>query len=126
MASDPDKNNIKIPKNSVIIDKIDNFIYPSFIETTSSMSIKEAKRLQYSTRSAMYGPTREGFYWNDHILSDYNAFSDYSYDTKKAKELRASGFGIVNTQLKLPIRYNLNYLQVLIPGVNVQNIYVMV
>ena len=90
-------NNIKIPKNSVIIDKKDNFIYPSFIETTSSMSIKEAKRLQYSTRSAMYGPTREGFYWNDHILSDYNAFNDYSYDTKKAKELRASGFGIVNT-----------------------------
>ncbi len=90
-------SNIKIPKNSVIIDKKDNFIYPSFIETTSSMSIKEAKRLQYSTRSAMYGPTREGFYWNDHILSDYKAFNDYSYDTKKAKELRASGFGIVNT-----------------------------
>ena len=90
-------SNIKIPKNSVIIDKKDNFIYPSFIETTSSMSIKAAKRLPYSTRSAMYGPTREGFYWNDHILSDYNAFNDYSYDTKKAKELRASGFGIVNT-----------------------------
>ena len=88
---------IKIPKNTIIIDKKDKFIYPSFIETTSSMSIKEAKRLAYSTRSAMYGPTREGFYWNDHILSDYRAYLDYKYDSSKAKELRASGFGIVNT-----------------------------
>ena len=43
----------------------------------------------------MYGPTREGFYWNDHILSDYRAYLDYKYDTNKAKELRASGFGVV-------------------------------
>ena len=32
-------NNIKIPKNSVIIDKKDNFIYPSFIETTTQSTI---------------------------------------------------------------------------------------
>ena len=88
---------IKIPKNSIVIDKKDKFVYPSFIETTSSMSIKEAKRLTYSTRSALYGPSREGFYWNDHILSDYKAYLDYNYDTNKAKELRASGFGVVNT-----------------------------
>ena len=88
---------IKIPKNSIVIDKKDKFVYPSFIETTSSMSIKKAKRLTYSTRSALYGPSREGFYWNDHILSDYKAYSDYKYDTNKAKELRASGFGVVNT-----------------------------
>ena len=88
---------IKIPKNSIVIDKKDKFVYPSFIETTSSMSIKEAKRLTYSTRSALYGPSREGFYWNDHILSDYRAYLDYKYDTNKAKELRASGFGVVNT-----------------------------
>ena len=88
---------IKIPKNSIVIDKKGKFIYPSFIETTSSMSVKEAKRLTYSTRSALYGPSREGFYWNDHILSDYRAYLDYKYDTNKAKELRASGFGVVNT-----------------------------
>ena len=88
---------IKIPKNSIVIDKKDKFVYPSFIETTSSMSIKEAKRLTYSTRSTLYRPSREGFYWNDHILSDYKAYSDYKYDTNKAKELRASGFGVVNT-----------------------------
>ena len=88
---------IKMPKNTIIIDKKDKFIYPSFIETTSSMSIKEAKRLAYSTRSAMYGPTREVFYWNDHILSEYKAYLDYKYDSSKAKELRASGFGVVNT-----------------------------
>ena len=90
-------SNIEIPKNSIVIDKKGKFIYPSFIETTSSMSVKEAKRLTYSTRSALYGPSREGFYWNDHILSDYRAYLDYKYDTNKAKELRASGFGVVNT-----------------------------
>ncbi|MFL2609306.1 MAG: amidohydrolase family protein [Flavobacteriaceae bacterium] len=88
---------IKIPKNSIVVDKKNKFVYPSFIETTSSMSVKEAKRLAYSTRSAMYGPIREGFYWNDHILSDYRAYLDYKYDTNKAKELRETGFGVVNT-----------------------------
>ena len=88
---------IKIPENSIVIDKKGKYVYPSFIETTSSMFIKEAKRLSYSTRSAMYGPTREGFYWNDHILSDYRAHLDYEYDANKAKELRASGYGVVNT-----------------------------
>ena len=88
---------IEIPRNSIIIDKKDKYIYPSFIEASSSMSIKEAKRLTYSTRSALYGPSREGFYWNDHILSDYSAYLDYKYDSNQAKELRSSGFGLVNT-----------------------------
>ena len=40
---------------------------------------------------------RDGYYWNDHIISDYNSLADYSYDKTKAKSMRNAGFGVVNT-----------------------------
>ena len=46
----PSKEVMILKKGKVIvIDKKDKFVYPSFIETTSSMSVKEAKKLAYST-----------------------------------------------------------------------------
>ncbi|MDB4199024.1 amidohydrolase family protein, partial [Polaribacter sp.] len=43
---------------------------------------------------------REGYYWNDHIRPDINPLNDFSFDTKKAKELLNAGFGVVNTHLQ--------------------------
>ena len=88
--------NIEIPKNSIIKDLNGNYIYPSFIEIHSSFGVKKPERRSYS-RSSQYEPTRKGYYWNDHILSDYNSLRDYSYNQKDAKALRDIGFGIVNS-----------------------------
>ena len=87
---------IEIPKNSIIKDLNGNYIYPSFIEIHSSFGVKKPERRSYS-RSSQYEPTRKGYYWNDHILSDYNSLRDYSYNQKDAKALRDIGFGIVNS-----------------------------
>ena len=35
----------------------------------------------------------DSYYWNDHILSDYNTIDDFNYDEKKSKELREFGLG---------------------------------
>ena len=88
--------NIEIPKNSIIHDKTGQYIYPSFIDLYSNFGIKKAKRSSSIGRSSQYNPNRKGFYWNDHILSDYNSINDYSYNHVKSKKLREAGFGIVN------------------------------
>ena len=89
--------NIEIPKNSIVHDKTGQYIYPSFIDLYSTFGVKKAESSSRRGRSSQYNPNREGFYWNDHILSDYNSINDYSYDQVKSKKLREAGFGIVNT-----------------------------
>jgi len=89
--------NISIPKNTVVHDKKGLYVYPSFIDVTTSFGVKAPTRASSSGRSASYEASREGYYWNDHILSDFNAASAFNYDTKTAKTLRAHGFGVVNT-----------------------------
>ncbi len=89
-------SNIPIPKNSIVFDLDGKYIYPSFIETHSAFGVKKPQR-RSSGRSSQYEPSRSGYYWNDHIISDYNSIKDYNYSQKDAKELRDIGFGVVNT-----------------------------
>jgi len=42
---------------------------------------------------------REGFYWNDHIMPENDAITNFKYNDEKAKELRKAGFGVVNTHI---------------------------
>ncbi|MCW5515837.1 amidohydrolase family protein [Muriicola sp. Z0-33] len=91
---------VNIPANAVRINLSGKSIYPSFIDIFSDFGVEKPKRPPYSGRSAQYNSTREGFYWNDHIMPENNAISKFKYDDKKAKELRAAGFGVVNTHLQ--------------------------
>ena len=88
--------NIPLPENTRIYDKTGTHIYPSFIELNSSFGINMEKNSS-SGRSAQYEASRDGYYWNDHIISDYNSLTDYRYDKSTAKSLREAGFGVVNT-----------------------------
>jgi len=89
--------NISIPKNTRIFDRSGKHIYPSFVEIYSEFGIKKAKRKGSPGRSYQFEPSREGYYWNDHVLSDYNSIIDYKYDKSSASKIRKMGFGIVNT-----------------------------
>ncbi len=90
--------NILIPKNTQVFDKSGKHIYPSFIELFSEFGIKKATRSGVGRRTSQFKASREGYYWNDHILSEYNAINDYKYDKKTASNLRNMGFGVVNSQ----------------------------
>jgi imidazolonepropionase-like amidohydrolase len=87
---------VVIPKNTRVYDKKGLYIYPSFIDLHTNFGVKTPNR-KGGGRSAQYEAGREGYYWNDHILSDYNSFDDYNYDQAMAKKMRSTGFGVVNT-----------------------------
>ena len=91
---------IEIPRNAVVYNFEGKHIYPSFIELHSNFGVPTLKGSSSGRRSIQYYANRKGFYWNDHILADYNSHEDFKYDQKKAKELRASGFGVVNSHRK--------------------------
>ena len=91
---------IEIPRNAVVYNFEGKHIYPSFIELHSNFGVPALKGSSSGRRSIQYYANRKGFYWNDHILADYNSHEDFKYDQKKAKELRASGFGVVNSHRK--------------------------
>ena len=91
---------VKLPQNTVIIDLKGKSIYPSFIDIYSDFGIAKTKRKSGVSRSAQYGPSREGFYWNDHVRPEQNAIDQFKYDDKTAKSLLEAGFGVVNTHIQ--------------------------
>lgn len=93
-------SSVNIPKNAVVEDLKGKFIYPSFIDVYSDFGIKKPERTSGQGRSAEYEASREGFYWNDHIMPENNAIAGFTYDAKKAKELRKAGFGVVNAHIQ--------------------------
>lgn len=92
--------NVSIPPNSVKIDLEGKSVYPSFIDIYSSFGVEKPKRAPGQGRSPQYDATREGFYWNDHIMPENNAIANFKFDDKKAKELMKAGFGTVNTHIQ--------------------------
>ncbi len=91
---------ISIPKNAVVEDLKGKYIYPSFIDVFSNFGVKQPEKSKSQGRSAQYGPSREGFYWNDHVMPENNAISNFTYNDKKAGELRKVGFGVVNSHIQ--------------------------
>ena len=92
--------NVNIPKNSIMVDASGTTIYPSFIDPFAEFGVTKAKRAQGGGRTAQYGPNRAGFYWNDHIMPEYNAIADFKFDNKAAATMRKAGFGVVNAHRK--------------------------
>ncbi|MBL4662535.1 MAG: amidohydrolase family protein, partial [Flavobacteriaceae bacterium] len=90
---------VTIPENSIVVNLNGNYIYPSFIESYSGFGIEKPERARGQGRSPQYKASREGFYWNDHIMPENDAISKFKYDDKLAGEMRKAGFGVVNTHI---------------------------
>ncbi|MCK8143006.1 amidohydrolase family protein [Flavobacterium sp. I-SCBP12n] len=89
--------NIEIPKNCTTVNLEGKSIYPSFIDMYSSFGIEKPKR--NTERNPLYDTKRTGFYWNESIRSEVNAYENFTYDEKKAEELLKAGFGVVGTHV---------------------------
>ena len=92
-------SDFSVPNNTVKYDMSGLYVYPSFVDVSSSFGTKNPSNT-FRSRSTEYKASRQGYYWNDHIMSDYNSIDDFNYDTKKSKELREFGFGVVNIHRK--------------------------
>ncbi|AKA33958.1 amidohydrolase family protein [Flagellimonas lutaonensis] len=91
---------VSLPANTVVEDIDGKWIYPSFIDAFSDFGVKKPERARGQGRSPQYEPTREGFYWNDHVMPENRAVEKFKYDDKKAQELRKAGFGVVNSHIQ--------------------------
>lgn len=88
--------NVTIPNNTKIINLEGKHVYASFIDMFSDFGVKKVQRATRSN-TPQYDASREGYYWNDHIMPDQRAYDSYKFDAKKAKELVNAGFGTVST-----------------------------
>ncbi|MFT6837155.1 MAG: imidazolonepropionase-like amidohydrolase [Sediminicola sp.] len=91
---------VTLPKSTIVIDLAGKSIYPSFIDIYSDFGVEKPKKASGGGRTAEYEPSREGYYWNDHVMPENKAISVFKYDDKKAKEIRDAGFGVVNSHIQ--------------------------
>ena len=93
---------LAIPKGYVVVDLKGKFIYPSLIDAFSSYGLPEAPRQSFNFRSApVFTSTKEGAYnWNEAIRPEMHANTIFNIDSKKADDLKKSGFGTVNSIIK--------------------------
>lgn len=90
---------VTIPENSVVVDVMGKFIYPSFIDPYTSFGVEKPKQDRRERRSPQYEASREGYYWNDHIMPENDAIDKFKYDSDDADEFRKAGFGVVQTHI---------------------------
>lgn len=91
---------VNIPKNTITINLEGKSIYPSFIDMYTSFGMDKPKRTEGNRQSQSYDTKREGYYWNEHIRSEVNAYDNFKYDQTKAEELLKAGFGVVGTHVQ--------------------------
>lgn len=95
---------IAVPKDVVVIDCKDKFIYPSFIDLYSDYGIAIPQR--QGGGGGFFGPVqlnsnqKGAFGWNQAIRTDIDGARLFSVDDNKAKNLRDLGFGTVLTHQK--------------------------
>ena len=92
--------NVSIPKNCTTINLGGKSIYPSFIDIYTDFGIEKPKNTTIPGTAAVYDTKREGFYWNENIRPEVNAYESFKYDQAKATELLKAGFGVVGTHVQ--------------------------
>lgn len=98
--------NVNIPKDAIIIDCKDKYIYPSFIDIYTDYGIATPQRqatgrsFNFNQPAQITSDTKGAYGWNQAIKPETDAFQLFSIDDSKAKSLRESGFGTVLTHVK--------------------------
>lgn len=90
---------VNIPKEATILDATGKTIYASFIDPFTEFGINKPQKKGGFNPSPQYNSERNGYYWNDHIRADFNAYQNLAYEEKTAKEFREAGFGTVLSHL---------------------------
>jgi len=86
---------IEIPSNAIRHHLNGKFIWPSFIEIYSDFGIKKAEPTK-GPRPQLESLKKGPYYYNQAIKPESNAVDLFSYDKKKAEQLRKMGFGLVS------------------------------
>jgi imidazolonepropionase-like amidohydrolase len=97
-------SNVTVPKDAVVVDCKDKYIYPSFIDIYSDYGTPTQTRPQaagdFFSRGQLTSSTKGAYGWNQAIKSEADAYRVFAADEAKAKQLRDAGFGAVLTHIK--------------------------
>lgn len=95
---------VTIPKEAVVVDCKNKYIYPSFIDIYSDYGITAPQRTQggfnFNAPAQLTSNTKGAYNWNQAIKPETDASKQFTIDEAKAKSLRESGFGTVLTHVK--------------------------
>ncbi len=95
---------IVIPKDAVVIDCKDKFIYPSFVDIYSDYGITAPARgaggFNFNAPAQITSNTKGAYGWNQAIKPETDASRVFTVDDAKARTLREVGFGTVLTHVK--------------------------
>ncbi len=95
---------ISIPKDAIVIDCKNKFIYPSFVDIYSDYGITQPQRgtggFNFSAPVQINTNAKGAYGWNQAVHPEVDAIKQFSIDAAKAKGLRELGFGSVLTHIK--------------------------
>ncbi len=95
---------IVIPKDAVVVDCKDKYIYPSFIDIYSDYGIAAPQRsmggFNFNAPAQISSNTKGAYGWNQAIKPETDAAKVFSVDDAKARSYRDIGFGAVLTHVK--------------------------
>ena len=91
--------NVTVPKEAVVIDCKDKYIYPSFIDIFSDYGIPTAQRaggfggFDFRAPAQIASNTKGAYGWNQSIKPEVDASKLFNIDNTRAKTFRDAGFG---------------------------------
>ncbi|WP_439504792.1 amidohydrolase family protein [Sediminibacterium sp.] len=95
---------VVVPKDALVIDCKDKFIYPSFIDIYTDYGMPAIQRPSggggFGAPAQLSSNQKGAYGWNQALKSDINAYKIFSVDDAKAKPMREAGFGAVLTHQK--------------------------
>jgi len=95
---------IPLPKDAIVIDCSNKFIYPSFIDVYTDYGVQTPQRtlggFNFNAPAQLTTNTKGAYGWNQAIKPETEAYKQFTADDAKAKPYRDIGFGTVLTHLK--------------------------
>ena len=97
---------ITIPKDAIVIDCKDKYIYPSFIDVYTDYGVTTPQRqfgaggFNFNAPAQIKSNTTGAYGWNQAIKPETEAYKLFAVDDAKAKVLRDAGFGTVLSHVK--------------------------
>lgn len=90
---------VAIPKDAVVIDLKNKYIYPSFIDVYSNYGMPDVKpEGQAPTQLPQMLSNKKGaFHWNEALRPEFSAAEAFHLNDAEAAKFRSSGFGAVLT-----------------------------
>ncbi len=97
---------ISVPKDAVVVDCKDKYLYPSFVDMYTDYGITTPQRplgagaFNFNAPAQIVSSTKGAYGWNQAIRPETDASKVFAVDDAKAKTLREIGFGTVLTHVK--------------------------